>query len=344
MKKMYLVMAFALLVGLFGSAVPGAAQAPADDGTEFSQAPATPAGDSGGSEGAPPSDEILKTITHSVSQAVQVNSIACGFPGTGVTAQNSYFRVFDLPSFGINNVYTVASVDIGVGAAQGPVGTQPVTVNLYTLSGPFVFANLTPIGSNTINLPNQDLTIVNVPVAGVAPPGSTLVVEVFTPDGQQSGSGFWIGSNAAGQTGPSYLSTPGCGGIPEPTDIATLGFPNMHIVMNVNGDEAGPPFYDLCANYFTGRVSIPHAVTGCPAGTLPLTVGPMPLTFCVAPFSGAVHWFFSNSCSGGWIPHTVPFDGPLSVCAHNWTLQLRAIYGAQGCNAYETEGVIPDVI
>ena len=60
------------------------------------------------------------------------------------------------------------------------------------------------------------------------------MVEVYTPDGQGSGNFFFIGSNSASQTGSSYLASAACGA-PEPTTTAALGFPNMHIVMNVTG-------------------------------------------------------------------------------------------------------------
>jgi hypothetical protein len=59
-------------------------------------------------------------------------------------------------------------------------------------------------------------------------------MEVFAPSGQDAGNAFFIGSNTAPQTGPSYVSSANCGN-PTPTDVATLGQPNMHIVFNVNG-------------------------------------------------------------------------------------------------------------
>ena len=73
--------------------------------------------------------------------------------------------------------------------------------------------------------------------SGVAPAGSTLVVEIDSPD--MSGTGrLFIGSNSAGQTAPSYLASESCG-LLEPTDTAELGFPDMHIVMSVTGTPGG---------------------------------------------------------------------------------------------------------
>lgn len=78
------------------------------------------------------------------------------------------------------------------------------------------------------------LGLVTVPVTGEAPAGSTLVVELESPDLSFTGR-FFVGSNDAGQTAPSYLRGSSCG-LVEPTDAADLGFPGMHIVMNVSGE------------------------------------------------------------------------------------------------------------
>lgn len=173
------------------------------------------------------------TITHSLSQTIQaLNSVSCN--AGGLHTDNSYMRVFDLPSFGINGDFEVSQVQIGIEQAVGAGGAQPASVNLYTLSGPLVFANLTPIGSANINVSDQNLTILNVPVSGTAPAGSTLVVEFFTPNGQAAGHSLFVGSNNLGQTDPTYLAAADCA-VPEPTDTGSLGFPGMHLVMNVTG-------------------------------------------------------------------------------------------------------------
>ena len=87
-----------------------------------------------------------------------------------------------------------------------------------------------------MNIADQAGTILNAPIDADVPAGSELVVEIFTPDGTALGNLIFIGSNSAAETGPSYLSAPDCG-INSPTTTAALGFPNMHIVMNVNGCE-----------------------------------------------------------------------------------------------------------
>lgn len=183
------------------------------------------------------------TITESVDPATIVtgNSVSCN--NGGLHSDNSYFRCFTLSDFGITNNFTVSSVQIGVEqATSGSGGTQPVSCRLYTSSQPFPNGypgSLTQIGSIDDNVPDQSLSLYTFNVSGVAPAGSRLVVEIFTPDGQTAGNSFFIGSNSAGETAPSYLLATDCS-VTVPTPTGDIGFPNMQIVMSVTGDEIVP--------------------------------------------------------------------------------------------------------
>jgi hypothetical protein len=150
-----------------------------------------------------------------------------------------------LSDFGISNGLDVTSIDIGIEGATGATGSQPVEVRLYTwdTSTSFTFGNFSLIGSVALNLPDQALTIANIPVTGSVPAGGTLVVEFFTPNGQTAGNSLFVGSNANGQTDATFLAAADCG-ITEPTDTAAIGFPDMQLVMLVNGTLAGPAFCD----------------------------------------------------------------------------------------------------
>ncbi|MEU0312317.1 carboxypeptidase regulatory-like domain-containing protein [Nocardioides sp. NPDC006273] len=174
-----------------------------------------------------PAGEV--SITHSASQEIApVNSAACWDQVT--TDLNQYLRTFTLSDFGLNGL-DVSSISFGV---ETNSGNQPVTVNLYTLEGALTYANMTLIGSADATVPAGDGQLVSVPVEGSAPAGSTLVVEVVA----HAGGRFFMGSNGAGQTAPSYLAAEACG-IAEPVDTSEVGFPDMHIVMNVTGSEGG---------------------------------------------------------------------------------------------------------
>jgi subtilisin-like proprotein convertase family protein len=232
------------------------------------------------------------TITESSSQAIEdLNSVSCN-DGFGHT-DNSYWRAFTLSSFGIGGAWDVQSVDIGVELASAGVGGapsggktgfsknvshaskggkapagvgQPLTIRLWTSSMPFPTGypgSLTMIGSTSTTVADQADTIINIPVTGTAPAGSQLVVEVFTPDGTSAGNLFFIGSNSAAETGPSYLSAADCG-ITTPTTTAALGFPSMHIVMNVNGCEQLTGTGPTCTFTVTVNDTQPPTIT-CPA-------------------------------------------------------------------------------
>ena len=110
----------------------------------------------------------------------------------------------------------MTSVDIGIERALhgGAPTTQPVTVNIYKqTSGSFPSGTRALVGTTTVQVADQLLTILNIPVTATIPAGtSQLIVEINTKGGgNPNGDGFAIGSNAAPETGPSYFSAPACG-------------------------------------------------------------------------------------------------------------------------------------
>ncbi len=187
-------------------------------------------------------DDIF--ITHSTSQdIVTINSISCNAGGSH--ADNGYFRVFDLASFGVASDYEVSSVDFGIENAVGMGGNQSATVNLYTLSGPLQLSNLTLIHTQDIVIPDQALTLYNLPLSApvIVPAGSTLVYELFTPNGQAIGNEFFIGSNSGGESDLSYIVAADCN-VLDITSLSDINFPNVHFVMNIHGclaNAAGIP-------------------------------------------------------------------------------------------------------
>jgi hypothetical protein len=180
------------------------------------------------------------SITESSSNAVVFhNSVACATPSGH--SNNSYWRAYDPAEYGIQHDFAVCNVQIGVEEASSGSGTgQPITINLYSSNQPFPTGfpgSLTLIGtSGSINVTDQNLTLLDVPVSGTVPEGLQLVVEVFTPDGQLDGNFFFIGSNAQAETHPSYVSAAACGN-PTPVTTADAGFPDMHIVQTVTGSD-----------------------------------------------------------------------------------------------------------
>jgi hypothetical protein len=211
-------------------------------------------GDSTPDGGDPPSDAgatadasadagpVERTLSHSSSrQIVAANSVSCngGSPNFFHTA-NSYYRVYDLAALGVIGDFEVSRVAVGIEEAVGSGGSQPATVMLYRLTGNLRVDEFgPPLASVDVTIADQMLTVLDVPVTASVPAGSSLVVELFTPNGQGASERFFIGSNTEPESAPSYLRAPDCAvnsvPIAEPTTTAGIGFPGMHIVLDVTG-------------------------------------------------------------------------------------------------------------
>src|SRR5436190_4749659 len=166
-------------VSNINGAVPAAARMP------NARAAASPSGRRRGPEGVCPS-----TITQSLSQEIASdNSVACN-NGTA-TAQNSYWRAFDMTTFTGGAQYDVTSVSFGIENASSGGGTgQPVTVNLYTNSGGSFPAGTRTLLATTgsITVADEQLTVLEVPLVATVPAGTyELVMEVYSPDGWSDG-------------------------------------------------------------------------------------------------------------------------------------------------------------
>ncbi len=176
-------------------------------------------------------------LTQSTAQnIVPGNSVNCNSDGT-VHVENSYYRAYDLAAFPTG--FNVCAIEFGIQSAAGSGGLQPLSLRVYSNSGAaFPAGTATLIASSTVALADQSGTVVAVPMTAAIPASNQLVVEVFTPDGQAAGHSFFMGSNSAGESAPSYLRAPNCG-VVTPATTSASGFGNMQIVLNALGDPAG---------------------------------------------------------------------------------------------------------
>jgi len=192
----------------------------------------------------------LPNITQSTDPAtITGGSVACASAPN--TAQNQWLRRFFLNTdHGIVQQYDVTSVDWAIGGVtlNDPAATDPPgTVNVYALANGagFTYANMgAVIGTATVPLTQAVAsTIVNFPATGsiVTPAATDLVVEIVIPEGQGGtvATDLWdarAGRNAAGELQESYIAAATCG-INDPTGQTTIGFPDNHLVLTVNGNE-----------------------------------------------------------------------------------------------------------
>jgi hypothetical protein len=174
-----------------------------------------------------------RVLTQNASELIEPDlSIAC-YDDDDNQAENSYYRVFDLAAEGISSSFHVVEVEVGVETADGgDDGVQPVEVRLHTVTGDFANGQMNTLATVTQQVTNQIGSRLVYEFDADVPAGSKLAVEVHTP-----GSGddeFFIGANNEGQTAPSYLQAAECGD-EGPVDLASIGFPEMHILLTVTG-------------------------------------------------------------------------------------------------------------
>jgi hypothetical protein len=216
------------------------------------------------------------TVSQNSSTVPVAGSVACN--AGGLHTDNSYWRAFQLA---LSGPFTINNVQFGIelANASGVGTTQPVTVNVYTSAGAFPGGARTLIGSQTYNIPDQNLTLFTATFASppTVPGNAILVLEVFTPSGQAAGHSFFIGSNPAAETAPSYISAAACG-IPAPVTLASLGFPNMHTIILANGTVPS-------------AASLITQIAGLPSGSI-FPVGVTTNTFRVTDAAG-----LSSTCS-----------------------------------------------
>lgn len=185
------------------------------------------------------------TLTQTASNAITLfNSFGC-VTGTGVTRQNSYYRVFRLADFGVTTTLHIMKVDFGIqtAAAGGGGATQPATVNLGTYGavpqgGMLDLSVVRSLNTMAIQIPNGSGTSMSVPITGDVAPTASVIVELAIPDGSAAGHKFFVGTNTDAEQAPGYTLGPDCGVTP-PTSMQSIaddnGFGPVHMVMTVTG-------------------------------------------------------------------------------------------------------------
>ena len=183
----------------------------------------------------PPADAVLLSQNASLAVAPNLTPYCNAGAEEGfLHADNQFLRVFAAGEF-LTGPATLTRVQVGIqeaaaGAGQG--GEQPVTVSLYTLAGELARENLTLLGRVDVTVPDQALTVLDVPFEILIAGNETVVAEVSVPDGRELGNRLVVGSNSDGQTAPVFLSTTACETV-QPVTLESLAFPDAHVVLAV---------------------------------------------------------------------------------------------------------------
>jgi hypothetical protein len=170
------------------------------------------------------------------------NGVACGSQANGTTSDNSWWRRFYFSEHSVGASVKINSVTVA--SETGP--SIPVTVKVYTIPHSVTvdtipLGQLTLIGTGTGTV-GGDLTTSTIAIGAGAVVDDTsamdLVVE-YHIDGSSTGA-FYPGGNSSAQTHPTFISSAGCS-IASPTNAASINFPDFHIIMVVDVEDAGPP-------------------------------------------------------------------------------------------------------
>lgn len=191
-----------------------------------------------------PPTPVPVTLNQNTNQTLitALNSVTCNQAPNGYTTDNQFYRVFVLATEGVSGQFTATHFDFGIEEidAGGAATTLNVDVRLHSLTGGFTTGNLTLRHSQVVALNETlDNTIQAITLSSpvVFAPGSTVVAELHVADGVAASNIFFPGSNAAGETAPSYVRAAGAAAcnIDEPVTYASLGFPSVHLLIKLRG-------------------------------------------------------------------------------------------------------------
>jgi hypothetical protein len=206
------------------------------DGDDFPEPDASPVD-------APPQQVTLSQTTSNT--IARDNTFLCISEITGLTRQNSYYRVFAPADHGITTTLHVAAVAFGIELAESGFvsGMQPARVRVGTYGvaaggAQLDLAQMRVVSTADIQIPDGEGTRMTVPITADIPATTNLIVELTIPDGSVDGHVFVIGSNPQGENKPGYTRAPTCR-INNPTAMlslaAQIGADEADILLSVTG-------------------------------------------------------------------------------------------------------------
>ncbi|MBK6525028.1 MAG: T9SS type A sorting domain-containing protein [Crocinitomicaceae bacterium] len=158
-------------------------------------------------------------------------SVACTTTGPGTIHDNKFLRVFDTDNFpAIQDTAFFVYIEMAVQECNG--GAYNLIGRVYKLNGVLQYSNMTLISDDTAaTYPDSSLYRMKIPFTdGYALPGDTVVTEVFAP--LNPAITFFPGANPYVESGPSYISAPGCA-FPEPVTFTSLSYPGVKLILKL---------------------------------------------------------------------------------------------------------------
>lgn len=174
------------------------------------------------------------------------NTLNCSAnPLPNPTVEQSYYRRFHLPDYGVTGPFTVTGATFGIQRANdGAGGGQPMTVRLEKIpaGSPLLLANLTLSDFEDFTIADSETGTIKTAVFSrtIAHPNTTdLVLELFEPDGVPQSNVLVFASNQSAETRTAYWRAPSCSHN-EPTPLDSPEFDDFfpgHMVLFATGDE-----------------------------------------------------------------------------------------------------------
>lgn len=186
---------------------------------------------------------VEKLLTTNVSQDIEPGSVACSpEEGPGIS-ENHYFKEFNLTNLGVEAEFHIESFQFGVESVQIPEDPEVhLAVDLYKTNEtnfPVTWGSqdYEKIASEIVALTTDDEgTIFTLEFESpiTVEPNNSIIAHIY--HGDYTMKAFYIGSNTAGDTVPSYLMAPGACDIIVPTPVSELA-DERNFVMNIQGTE-----------------------------------------------------------------------------------------------------------
>jgi hypothetical protein len=188
------------------------------------------------------------------------NTVTCT-AGTDFSFENGHARPFGIPF----DMF-IDCVQFGVQSNLG--NAWPVTVRVLEGSIDAPYESLLQLAAVEVVIPANASQILLVADFGDAAPflvaGGDYIVEIVQPsrDPVVGGDGglLYLGSNAAGESAPTYLHAPACG-VAGFIDVDAIGFPQTCILMTLGVTPA--VFGDPCGDPASGDCYSSHVARGC---------------------------------------------------------------------------------
>ncbi len=162
----------------------------------------------------------------------------------GDTTDNSFFRSFS----GLGNSFEVCSINLGLETVTSCDGLGlDFVVRLYDTALPATVGQLgTPFAQRTFFVPDQALTTITLDITGMTFTGE-LTVEIRRDDDLNERQHFRVGgcNDPDDVMNPGEVCTADGAELPQlewvqhhrPTTTDSIGFPDVHWVIEVNGNN-----------------------------------------------------------------------------------------------------------